>query len=90
MLDTYTEGFTSLKANRTLEWKAKLGVVELSLELADRVVELSVSPAQAAVVMAFQDQSELSVSNNVAIGCYGECFRFKVVGLWMHSVEKFK
>lgn len=65
MLETYTEGFASLKANRTLEWKGKLGIVDLTVELSDRTVELSVTPAQATVLMAFQNQSEniMSVKN---------------------------
>ncbi|XP_062517010.1 anaphase-promoting complex subunit 2-like [Corticium candelabrum] len=61
MLETYTEGFASLKANRTLEWKGKLGIVDLTVELSDRTVELSVTPAQATVLMAFQNQSSWSV-----------------------------
>jgi anaphase-promoting complex subunit 2 len=58
-LNSYSEGFTNLKANRTLEWKEKLGLVELTLDLADREIELNVTPAQATVILAFQDQSML-------------------------------
>jgi anaphase-promoting complex subunit 2 len=60
-LNSYSEGFTNLKANRTLEWKEKLGLVELTLDLADREIELNVTPAQATVILAFQDQSTWTV-----------------------------
>lgn len=55
-MDEYTHGFEALKGMRTLRWKPHLGVVELDVELADRTLSLSVTPAQATAIMHFQDK----------------------------------
>lgn len=55
-MDEYTRGFEALKVMRTLQWKPHLGLVDLDVELADRTLSLSVSPAQATAIMHFQDK----------------------------------
>ena len=55
-MDEYTSGFETLKGMRTLRWKPQLGLVELDVELADRTLSLSVTPAQATAIMHFQDK----------------------------------
>ncbi|CAH3109944.1 unnamed protein product [Porites lobata] len=55
-MDEYTRGFEALKVMRTLQWKPHLGLVDLEVELADRTLSLSVSPAQATAIMHFQDK----------------------------------
>lgn len=55
-MDEYTHGFEALKGMRTLRWKPHLGLVELDVELADRTLSLSVTPAQATAIMHFQDK----------------------------------
>lgn len=55
-MDEYTRGFEALKVMRTLQWKPHLGLVDLDVELADRTLSLSVSPAQATAIMHFQEK----------------------------------
>lgn len=55
-MDEYTKGFEALKGMRTLRWKPHLGLVDLDVELADRTLSLSVTPAQATAIMHFQDK----------------------------------
>lgn len=60
-MECYTSAFETLKGSRTLCWKNHLGVVDLEVELADRTLNLSVSPVQATIMMYFQDKSKNSV-----------------------------
>ncbi|XP_029197808.2 anaphase-promoting complex subunit 2-like [Acropora millepora] len=55
-MDEYTKGFEALKGMRTLRWKPHLGLVNIDVELADRTLSLSVTPAQATALMHFQDK----------------------------------
>ena len=55
-MDNYTEQFKSLKGSRTLQWKPHLGLVELELELEDRTLSFTVTPARAATIMNFQQK----------------------------------
>ncbi|KAJ7334437.1 Anaphase-promoting complex subunit 2 [Desmophyllum pertusum] len=55
-MDEYTRGFEALKGMRTLRWKPHLGLVEVEVELADRTLSLSVTPAQATAIIHFQEK----------------------------------
>ena len=55
-MDEYTRGFEALKGMRTLRWKPHLGLVEVEVELADRTLSFSVTPAQATAIMHFQEK----------------------------------
>lgn len=57
-IENYTNAFETLKGSRTLCWKNHLGIVDLEIELADRTLNLSVSPVHATILMHFQDQSK--------------------------------
>ncbi|KAG5876105.1 hypothetical protein JTB14_013685 [Gonioctena quinquepunctata] len=54
---SYVTAFETLKGSRTLCWKNHLGFVDLEIELADRTLNLSVSPIHATIIMYFQDKS---------------------------------
>lgn len=56
-MEAYTSAFEKLKGSRTLCWKHHLGMVDLEVELPDRTLTLSVSPAHATIIMHFQDKS---------------------------------
>lgn len=58
----YTNGFEALKGNRSLVWKSHLGAVDLEIGLPDRVLNLTVTPVHATILMHFQDKSKLPVS----------------------------
>ena len=59
-MENYTEQYKSLKGSRTLNWKPHLGLVELDLELEDRTLSFTVTPARAATIMYFQQKRELA------------------------------
>jgi anaphase-promoting complex subunit 2 len=54
----YEAGFESLKQSRKLTWLNALGHVEVELDLTDRIFKDEVLPWQAAVIYAFQSESE--------------------------------
>jgi anaphase-promoting complex subunit 2 len=54
----YEAGFESLKQSRKLTWLNALGHVEVELDLTDRIFKDEVLPWQAAVIHAFQSDSE--------------------------------
>lgn len=56
-MEEYTRAFETLKGNRTLCWKNHLGIVNLEIELADKTLELSVTPIYATILMHFQDKN---------------------------------
>ncbi|EFA00073.1 anaphase-promoting complex subunit 2 [Tribolium castaneum] len=60
-MESYTGAFETLKGSRTLCWKNHLGIVDLEIELADRTLNLSVSPVHATILMHFQDQNTWSL-----------------------------
>ncbi|GAO49751.1 hypothetical protein SAICODRAFT_97971 [Saitoella complicata NRRL Y-17804] len=62
--EAYEQGFTKLKASRQLAWHKTLGVVNVNLDFEDgRRVDIDATPAQAVVVHAFGEESELSVKD---------------------------
>ncbi|KAI5820566.1 hypothetical protein BZA77DRAFT_341244 [Pyronema omphalodes] len=56
LMSTYSSSFEKLKSKRCLEWLLPIGHVEIELELQDRTIHIPhASPAQAAVIYAFND-----------------------------------
>lgn len=56
LMDTYTEIFKQSKGMRTLEWYNNLGSVELEVELDDGVKSFNATPAQATLILKFQEK----------------------------------
>lgn len=54
----YTKEFETLKGMRTLNWMEHLGEVELDIELDDATKTFKVNPAQATIIMLFQEQGK--------------------------------
>ncbi|KAJ1827540.1 Anaphase-promoting complex subunit 2 [Coemansia sp. RSA 2599] len=62
MKEKYAGVYESLRPARKLEWRDSLGKVRLAVQLADRSLDIAVSPAQAAVLMAFDDGGSASLT----------------------------
>lgn len=77
-MKVFTTAFETLKGSRTLCWKNHLGVVNLEVELNDRVLNLSVSPVHATIMMHFQDKSILFPLVNAQN--FSENFRYLATG----------
>ena len=60
-LTSYAQSYHALKTPRKLQWKRHLGAVELDLAVGSRTLQLSVTPAQASLVLHFTGQATLSL-----------------------------
>ena len=59
-MDQYTEIFKRLKGgNRTLNWYLSVGSVELDVELEDSSKTFHVTPAQATLLLQFQERGKM-------------------------------
>ena len=59
MMNAYQQGFEQLKKKRKVDWLMTTGRVEVELELEDRMVVIpDATPAQAAVIYAFNDDGQ--------------------------------
>lgn len=63
LMDTYTEIFKQSKGMRTLEWYNNLGSVELEVELDDGVKSFNATPAQATLILKFQEKEEWNLTD---------------------------
>jgi len=63
VMDLYNEQYHSLKAPRKLIWKPSLGSVDVELQLADRTLNLKVTPLQATLLALFEEKSDWSLED---------------------------
>jgi len=54
-LDEYGAAFSKTRAKRNLQWKRAHGIVEITVQLQDRSLSVSVTPIHYAVLCCFQD-----------------------------------
>jgi anaphase-promoting complex subunit 2 len=55
----YANEYAKIKRGRKLAWLDHLGTVEIEIELEDREVTVEASPAQAAILYAFEDHGRM-------------------------------
>lgn len=65
-LDWYASRYHALKAPRKLQWKPALGAVTLEVSVGASVLEVTASPAQAALLMHFKGQATWSLADLAA------------------------
>lgn len=56
-MDAYSKEFTAFKQDKQLRFIPQLGTVDLSIELRDRTVEVTVPPLEAAVIELFSSET---------------------------------
>ncbi|XP_045811340.1 anaphase-promoting complex subunit 2-like isoform X1 [Trifolium pratense] len=66
LLSDYAKRFTEIKTPRKLQWKKNLGTVKLELQFEDRVMQFTVAPVLASMIMKFQDQTSWTSKNLAA------------------------
>ncbi|KAG4304220.1 hypothetical protein PORY_002401 [Pneumocystis oryctolagi] len=76
-MDSYAEDFEKLKVSRKLSWIPNLGHVEIEIILEDRTLNMNVKPAQASIILLFQEKDEQTMKDLMeAIGQdYSDCRR---------------
>ncbi|XP_061370906.1 anaphase-promoting complex subunit 2 [Gastrolobium bilobum] len=63
LFSDYAKRFNEIKTPRKLQWKKSLGTVKLELQFEDRVVQFTVAPVHASIIMKFQDQTSWTSKN---------------------------
>ncbi|XP_057420058.1 anaphase-promoting complex subunit 2 [Lotus japonicus] len=66
LLSDYAKRFNEIKTPRKLQWKKSLGTVKLELQLKDRVLQFTVAPVHASIIVKFQDQTSWTSKNLAA------------------------
>ncbi|KAK7251905.1 hypothetical protein RIF29_35508 [Crotalaria pallida] len=66
LLSDYAKRFSEIKTPRKLQWKKSLGTVKLELQFEDRVMQFTVAPVHASIIMQFQDQTSWTSKNLAA------------------------
>ncbi|XP_029945409.1 anaphase-promoting complex subunit 2 [Salarias fasciatus] len=87
-MEAYTHRYEKLKAMRTLSWKPHLGSVTLNVELEDRtLIDLTVSPIHAAIILHFQDKSSWTLEElSAQMGAPQELLHRKLALWQQHGV----
>lgn len=58
LFDKYKKAYEEYKGNRTLVWTPLNGKVNIEIEINDKKLDMFVTPAQATIIMHFQEQKE--------------------------------
>ncbi|XP_057748812.1 anaphase-promoting complex subunit 2 [Arachis stenosperma] len=66
LLTEYATRFHETKTPRKLQWKKSLGTVKLELQFDDRIMQFTVAPVHASIIMQFQDQKSWTSKNLAA------------------------
>lgn len=62
----YASQYAKIKRGRKLAWLDHLGTVEIEIELEDRTISKEVTPIQASIVYAFEEQRmAISIETNL-------------------------
>ncbi|XP_058096381.1 anaphase-promoting complex subunit 2 [Magnolia sinica] len=67
LLSDYAKRFHEIKTPRKLLWKKNLGTVKLELQFEDRIIQFTVAPVHAAIIMQFQEQTSWTSKNLAAV-----------------------
>eukprot|EP00928_Gymnodinium_smaydae_P058543 TRINITY_DN4173_c1_g2_i1.p1 TRINITY_DN4173_c1_g2~~TRINITY_DN4173_c1_g2_i1.p1 ORF type:complete len:1845 (+),score=455.00 TRINITY_DN4173_c1_g2_i1:112-5646(+) len=68
ILSEYGTAFSQARAKRSLQWKRAHGLVEVTVELADRSLQVVVTPVHLSVLACFTDPSDVSRSGGAGDG----------------------
>merc|ERR1711871_1254511 len=65
-IEEYSQAYTQIQAKRSLSWKRELGLVETTVQLADRSIKVVVTPVHLAVLACFQSDDDAEGSGSAA------------------------
>ncbi|CAG9840451.1 unnamed protein product [Diabrotica balteata] len=83
----FIAAFETLKGSRTLCWKTHLGFVDIEVELADRTLNLAVSPVHATILMHFQDKGSWELEElSKVMQCPATVLRRKISFWQCHGI----
>ncbi|XP_055387072.1 anaphase-promoting complex subunit 2 [Condylostylus longicornis] len=59
----YTKSYEAYKGNRTLNWRHVTGKVNIEIELANKKLDMTVTPTQAIIIYHFQNKNEWNLED---------------------------
>lgn len=84
-LEQYGARYHTLKTPRKLEWKHSLGSVDLEVSIGSQTLALSVSPAQAALLLHFAEQASWQLPELAALMGLSPSLARKVALFWLNQ-----
>ncbi|KAK9448641.1 uncharacterized protein V1518DRAFT_417800 [Limtongia smithiae] len=79
----YSARYAKLKSGRTLKWMKRLGAVDVTLELEDRTLDMTVTPERASMIYLFQETSLHTVDELAAALKLDGLGVRRVAGFWV-------
>lgn len=82
VFEKYKKAYEEYKGNRTLYWMPLNGKVNIEIELNDKKLDMFVTPAQATIIMHFQEQKEWQLDNLSSIMNMPKNVVRRRIGFW--------
>lgn len=82
LFDKYKKAYEEYKGNRTLYWTPLNGKVNIEIEINDKTLDLTVSPAQATIIMHFQTQKEWQLDKLSTLMNIPQSVLRRRIGFW--------
>ncbi|PAA56335.1 hypothetical protein BOX15_Mlig031668g1 [Macrostomum lignano] len=83
--ERFAARYKAQKCNRGLEWRPQLGRVTVRIELAGRELELTCKPAQYAILTAFLEHRELSLTELAEAAQMQPSYARRNIGFWLQQ-----
>ena len=82
LFEKYKKSYEEYKGNRTLSWTPLNGKVAIEIEIADKKLELSVTPAQATIIMHFETQKQWELEKLSSVMNMPQSVLRRRIGFW--------
>lgn len=82
LFDKYKKAYEEYKGNRTLYWTPLNGKVNIEIEINDKKMEMSVTPAQATIIIHFQDQKQWELEKLSSLMNMPQSVLRRRIGFW--------
>lgn len=82
LFDKYKKAYEEYKGNRTLFWTPLNGKVNIEIEINDKKLDMSVTPAQATIIMHFQTQKQWQLEKLSLLMSMPQSVLRRRIGFW--------
>lgn len=82
LFDKYKKAYEEYKGNRTLFWTPLNGKVNIEIEINDKKLDMFVTPAQATIIIHFQDQKEWELEKLSSVMNMPQSVLRRRIGFW--------
>lgn len=82
LFEKYKKAYEEYKGNRTLNWTPLNGKVNIEIEINDKKLDMSVTPAQATIIIHFQEQKEWELEKLSLVMNMPQSVLRRRIGFW--------